>query len=278
MTMTLSRSLVLRCSIAILSLSVTPILAAQAVMQLNVARGDSPSPLITLGGVYAAEVRALLGGELVPLVQASFWLQNDSDRVIVGIATTWVVTDKDGAIHRKRFTADSFLATNAQPVLGPHHRLLIAPRLWVQEEQLSEYAASTYFARFERARLVRILEEFSRSATVRVEVDSVIFADGEVVGANRTGLDSEIVARKTAAEAVLAALEKAGTDDGVRTGALSQIISTSIARSDMSAVWEHRFAQQLLHSSNVEGTIEYLRHLPDVPRFHTSADSIHRPY
>jgi hypothetical protein len=241
---------------------------AQSARELHVVRGESPSPLITLSDTTEDDVRTLLGGPLSPLRRASFWLANNSDRSIVAIATKWSVGGSDGGIKIMRFTADSFLITDARPILGPHSRLLIAPRLWIPEGHLSEYSASPYFTNVQKVALRRTADEFARSGDVLVEVDSVIFSDGEVVGANSMGFDAEIAGRKAAAQAVLAALAQAGASGEPSRAALLRLASGPIRKSDRSALWQRRFARQLLHSPSIESTALYLEHLPSVPIFH----------
>jgi hypothetical protein len=260
------KSLVLACTlVGALAGPTRP--ASQTAMELHVVRGESPHSSVAIRNVSLEEVGVILRGKLAPLARASFWLENNSNRGIVGIATTWAVTGKDGSTHMKRFTADSFLLDNRRPVLEAHHRMLVGPRMWVPQELIERYAASPYFARVQNANLERILEEFTRAAAVRVEIDSVIFADGEVVGSNRTRFDSEITRRKAASETVLAALDAAGPDWVAQKSALLRIISERIAPSENSVVWQHRFAQQLLQARDVSGVADYLRHLPDPPVF-----------
>jgi hypothetical protein len=253
------------------------VVSAQSAKELHVVRGESPSPLIALSDTTDDDVRGLLGGTLSPLKRASFWLANNSDRSIVGIATKWSVASNDRPIRIMRFTADSFLITDVRPILGPHSRLLVAPRLWVPEGRLSEYAASSYFVNVQEPALRGTLDEFTRSGDVLVEVDSVIFSDGEVVGANNMRLDAEISGRKAAAQAVLAALAKARAIGETQRDALLRLASGPIRKSDKTAVWQRRFVQQLLHSPSVESTAAYLEHLPSVPTFHGSIARESRP-
>lgn len=261
------RSFILRGGITVVIAACMP-LAAQNMMELHIVRGENPHQSVVISDVHAHEVTPIFSGNLLPLLQASFWLTNNSNKPIVGIATTWAVGNSDGSIRMERFTADSFLTRDVQPIIEPHHRLLVAPRLWVKEEQLEQYATSPYFLKVEAAKLERTMGEFARAAMVKVEVDAVIFADGEVAGRNKTGFDSEITMRKSAADTVLALVDKAGADPDAQRLALLRAASGSIKPSDNSIIWQHRFAQQLLHSRNFIGTIDYLRHLPSVPAFY----------
>lgn len=254
--------------VSILAIHLGTLYAAQAPKELHVIRRPSPHASIALTDTSQEDVGVLLGGPLAPLKKASFWLANNSDRPIVAIATKWSVASSDGTIKIKRFTADSFLVTDARPVVAAHSRLLVAPKLWVPEERLADYVASPYFANVQRAGLQRTAEEFERSGDVMVEVDSVIFSDGEVVGPNRMGFDAEITGRKAAARAVLAVLASAGQGGRDQRAALARIASSPILKSDRSSVWQHRFAQQFLHSPSIENTARYLEQLPSVPTFH----------
>jgi len=243
-------------------------LQGQATKESKVVRGESPHPSIQLADTKPDEVRALLGGALLPLQPASFWLTNNSDKPIVGIATRWVVSNSDGTAHTKLFTADSYLNTRALPVVGSHARLLVAPRIWLQEGRLGEYAASPYFADVQRTGLRRIADEFANAKSVMVEVDSVIFSDGEVAGPNRMGLDREIAGRGSAAQAVLNVLREAGPGESDSRTALLRLVSKPVVRSDKSDVWQHRFAEQLLHSPSMANAAAYLRNLPSAPAFY----------
>lgn len=122
------------------------------------------------------------------------------------------------------------------------------------------------------------MQEFGQASAVRVEIDSVIFADGEVVGNNLTAFDSEIRDRKAAAASIIATLQKVGTDPQARRTALLGIASQGRAAADASAVWQHRFAQQVLRARDPLAIIDYLSHLPGVPTFYgnTTETSIQR--
>ncbi len=247
-------------------------LVAQVSMGLRVIRGPSPHPAVTLSDVSQADTATLFRGELSPLMPATFWLKNDDDRSIIAIGTIWTVTYDPGSTRTMRFTADSFLDRYARPVVQPHSRLLVGPRLWLPENGVEQYLTTEYFKRVQLPKLAETIADFGNASKVSVEVDSVIFSDGEVAGPNRMGLDSDISGRKAAAQKVVQVVKMSGSDPVLSRPVLLQLISGARVRGDRTTVWQHRFAQQLLHSPDFEGVLNYLERLPEAPAFygHTS--------
>ncbi len=236
-------------------------------MNSNVLRFKSPDPSIALVGLTTTDKEMLLQAELSDLPSVCFWLDNHSDHSILGIATIWTLAQQDGRIRKMQFTADSFLDRLARPIVAPHSRLLIAPRMWVPEYMLPGYLQNDYFTRFQRPSMKKIFSELGKAKTVSVSIDTGIFSDGRIVGPNLTGFDADLLGRKSAVQTIASIVQAAGSPQAAKNK-LQQLVSQPVPRADRSVVWQYRFAQRLLHSPDFARTLDDIEHSPSPPAFY----------
>src|SRR5262249_27038470 len=121
---------------------------------------------------------------------------NKGKRAIIGLATKWYVTDKGGNVRVRPFRSHSFLAPGFEPLANANERIIVLPGMFIQERKLqsvgiivSSPAQST-------------ITLFSGAESVNIQIDSIIFDDGEVVGPNTLHLNAEIRAAKDASDIV----------------------------------------------------------------------------
>lgn len=233
----------------------------------TILRSGSPDPSIALVDLTSTDKEIFLGEKLSDLPAVCFWLENHSDHSITGIAATWNVTGQDGKIRKMQFTVDSYLDKSARPIVISHSRLLIAPKMWVPESMLPDYAQKKYFTQFLLPRIRQTISEMSKAKAVSVSIDAVVFSDGQMVGPNQTKFDMDLLGRKSASQIIVGIVQAAGNPQAAKNK-LQQLVSQAVPRAGRSIVWQHRFAQQLLHSPDFAKTLDYIEHLPSPPTFY----------
>jgi len=210
---------------------------------------------------------AVLGGTAAKLVPSCFLLSNKDSRAIVGALVTWVTKTSAGNQQMHRHSTDSFQGTTSPPILAPGARMLVAPGIWVPEEQIASLSGSPRLLNLQQ--LVGI---FSLATTVDVHLDSVIFSDGEIVGPDTQHFETELTERKQAATAVVRAVVTARESGMSPLDALAKMRAQnrgagapSLTTSSL-AVWTRRFADGLLHEqgNSFDHAVADLAQMPEV--------------
>jgi hypothetical protein len=150
----------------------------------------------------------------------------------------------------------------APPVANPHSRLLVGPGA-AQAEPLLGLPAIGPGVR-SRSTYAKISQEAS---SVTVEVDCVIFEDGEIVGPNRLQFDSEIAARYDAAKKVAKLVRATRAEGKEPASALSPLVTRRAAQSDYLQVWTGRYAGEVLRAKDIDRGAAALEHMPEPPVF-----------
>jgi hypothetical protein len=234
----------------------------------TVAFANNPDATVIITPVSKDTAPGLFVGSLAAIQQCAFVLTNNSDKSIVAVSANWTVTDAAGVTSVWRFTSDSFLDVMSRPIALAHSKLLVAPKIWVRKDDINAFVASKVFEA-KRMGLERIGRKLASASAIFVEVDAVIFADGEVAGPNRGRFDREIADRKLAANDVLAAVKQAEVDGRPPAEVLlSQFVGKIRNVDDSRALWQRRFARQLSDAEQFDGNRYYLEHLPGVPSFY----------
>jgi len=237
----------------------------------------SPHPKLDITKAEFDNTRGLFANRLAPLQRCSFFLANNSDKDVVAVDAKWSLVERDGKTNVSRFTSDSFLDVRARPVIGAHSRILVGPRIWVREDSIEDYVASQVLMA-KRAELERLADRVAAANAVYVDVDSVIFADGEVAGPNSDAFDREIASRKLAADDVLGVLQDAKLRGQDPSDALRNFAEHSRDRHDSArALWRKRFARQLQDAARFQGNLYYLQHLPPIPSFYGASATRDKP-
>jgi hypothetical protein len=192
--------------------------------------------------------------------EISFVAANNSDKPVMAMAIIWEVTTSLGHKQLHKLFSDNYLLATPHPLIPPHSAVLILPYLVLRPGQVPP--AKTYQDSFDNWSA-----DFRGAVEIQVHFDSVIFGDGEVGGPNVYRLDQRIMARKDAAKALVSMVRQAQARGDAPGELLSALASKSAEKSDKMHMWQRRFAQQLLHSRDIEPMLQYLERLSAPPAF-----------
>jgi hypothetical protein len=231
-------------------------------------RGKNPHPSIMLDEVGQDASDYVLADNLQPLKKFCFWLSNNNDKSIAAIMAVWTIASNSGMVETRHYSVESYLDRDATPIAPSHSRLLVGPKLWISEESIRGFVNGPIFT-LKAKDWMRLSKEFQQAKVVDVQIDAIVFTDGEVVGANKSQFDLEISGRKNAASAISDIVRNAGGTQESSEAALKLLASAPVLKSDFATtMWTHRFAVQLLHSRHFATTLDYIEHLPNPPVFY----------
>jgi hypothetical protein len=188
--------------------------------------------------------------ELLPHTQFLGVVTNSSDKVITGLSVIWMYTSiRDGRPKRMIHSVDSYIMPAKSGVVGsvadPGAAFVVAP-------------PETGFT--------RMLE--AKDGVISIELDAVIFSDGELVGPDTLAYGDEIMARFAASREVVSRIRKAP--------ALGKSIQDVIAESQRNENpggvrgmdWVASFFHRLGATNNPalqQATIERIANMPQPP-------------
>jgi hypothetical protein len=278
-------------------ITLTGIFQSEAQTVPKLVLGASPTPEITLAQFAGADVpgfsRVLeMSPSLRDLQSIGFILSNQSERPIIGIGVQWTIVDSVGQKRTLAYKSHSFIAPDFAPLAAPHQRLLVMPNMFIQEPVLR----NTGLIVFSPGRRTAIL--FGAASEVHIEIDSIIFGDGEVIGPNALRLPAEIQARKDAADMIVrhvhtsAAVFLQGNDQAYADAAtfkhrvhefvkqldgqlppehpVAAALKQLRAPSQNDPVGRHsvEFAEDLLRTQHFRGVFDYIESIPAPPVFY----------
>jgi len=231
----------------------------------------SPTPDITVTPFDAARFPSfgnVFTADKAGLEAESFVLTNNSDKPIAGIDVEWVITDNDGRRRPLNFESDRFQSPMARAIAEGHDVLLVAPGTFLSESTQKWIDSGASHGGVSASVTSGGGTEFSDAAQISVSIDCVIFGDGEVVGPNLMRFTDEIQARPVAANTVVEKVQSALNAGQDPSTVLSPLVNTPLHRNDFVGQWEARFAQQLLHSPNIEVVLAGLERFPPAPKLY----------
>ena len=198
----------------------------------------------------------------------AFVVVNNSEKAIVGIALVWTSTAKQSNKHTMTSLTHSYLSARGAPLVIAHGRVFVAPDVFVPDAVMKGGGGLIGMLPTQQT-----LERFGSSSVISVEVDSIVFADGEVVGPNQLGLTTSIIVRSKAAELVVGSLRSAqrrGEDTAPVLDRLSRPlpgVDDSVSRQAV------RLAIQLQNSRHFVAELRYLEETPTPPKFYRTDGS-----
>lgn len=215
----------------------------------NITMAASPYESVTIAPISTSNANSVFSGHLALLQPACLFLSNRDSRGIVAVLATWVTTTSAGKRQLHRHSTDSLQSTKSSPVLAPGSRMVVAPGLWVPEAMITSLTGSPRLTNLEQ-----LADIFAAASSVEVQIDSIIFSDGEIVGPDVQHFADELRERKQAAVAVVRAVENARADGKSPFDILSQMrAQNSGARGPgivhRGAAWTRLFAESLLHTT-----------------------------
>ena len=213
---------------------------------------------------------------------ASVVLENRAAKAITALRCRWTTTDVSGKSTTRVSSHDSYRLDVFDPVAQPGSRQLLSPVSGTVPEALIDHVLAGGgclggFAEFKPS--------LSSVVEVALEIDLVLFADGEIAGPDRDGYARELQCRKRAAEFVARQVRLAmaeGRDVTPVLKALTEIPCLGRlgqAQSDPLVHWTRYYAEEYLRSRERkigetdwgEATLRHLENRPDLPRFYRRA-------
>lgn len=205
----------------------------------------------------------------------SIVLENQSLQAITGLRYRWGALDESGKRRDHTVSNDSYLVDVYRPILEPGSRQLISPSGSLNESLIEHVRAGG-----------GVIGGFARSNMDRLqptifEIDLIVFADGEIAGADPDHFAAELKCRKPAAEFVARQIRLAINESRnvapVLT-ALAEIPSLhrpGYGRVDPLVYWTKHYARQYLgylrrkagDSDMREAGLRHLENRPTLPRF-----------
>jgi hypothetical protein len=145
--------------------------------------------------------------------------------------------------------------------------MLVAPGIWVPEAHIGSLSGSPRLTN-----LQQLVDIFTLATTVDVRLDSVVFADGKIVGPDTQHFETELTERKQAATAVVQAVTNARATGKSPLDVLVQMRAQNSGAGALSpttsslAVWTRRFADDMLHApgNSFDHRLADLSQMPEV--------------
>jgi hypothetical protein len=227
----------------------------------------SPTPNVAVTPFDAAQFplfARFFTADNAVLQPASFVLTNNSKKAIVAIDVELVTagSNGEGEMHYS-FHSDKFQSPGKGPVVAANDRLLVAPGLFIRESALNSEGGLAVID-FGGSLVAR----FSAVAQIGINIDSLIFEDGEVDGPNQKRYTDELLARQVAANTIVQVVQNALKDGQQPSAALSGLVSAPQRAGDFVGKWEALFAQKLLKAPNIEAGLASFENLPSLPKFY----------
>ena len=199
-------------------------------------------------------------------------VENQSTKDLTALRCRWVMTTATGKTTEHTSSSDSYQADIYHPVLKPQDRKLICFSTAVDESFLDHLARGGGGFAIGGGR--RQLP--SGTTSLRLEIEMLLFADGELAGAQTDKYALELQCRKPAAEFIAKQIRLAEAENRDITPVLSALNEMPYLRDDILAHWVRRYASYYLTHSSDEQKRAALRHLenrPALPEFYRRENS-----
>jgi hypothetical protein len=224
----------------------------------------SPTPLVSITAATADKLPQFDSAIVQKFHSNAFLLANESDKAIVGLMALWTFTDANGFPRTEQVHTDSFMQPHSPVLLLPHARLIVAPGAFLPEALAQ---APHIGARLEDLD-GRLNRDILGATQIKVQIDLVIFEDGEIAGPNETRYDTMIQNRKIAATQIAKQVRNALSNGDDPKITLGHILETAPSQSDSMAVWTNIYAKMLQRSPTSEKQLHALETLPEPPKFY----------
>lgn len=216
--------------------------------------------------VFRQEIASHFGA----VQDAVFIISNKSVKDLTALAIRYVFIDRAGQQKGFRYVTDSYISRRSNPVLAAESMMMIAPGTFLPESLAGRsYIEGATFGG--HGLLDRVARHVPLAASIQVELDVAIFADGEMAGPNKLGFPADIIARAAAARQIADVVARAQARGESPDSALRNVATTPSVKEDTAARWLHRFASDTLDQRSRRG-IDTAPDLTDIvtpPPFHT---------
>ena len=200
----------------------------------------------------------------------SFLIFNDTDSPIMTIIAKWSFTDSTGKAKQLALICDGFAGIPHRTMVEPHEYLLMTPRGCAASSVFSRLASGTTVGTTLDTPNLSVATWQSLS-DIYVDVDAVIFNNGEIRGTDSYAYSKKIADRHGAQQAIVKELADSPSNEEssarldkvrLRVGMNQDSFSQSMAE----------WARRLKHSPNINNTLKVLS-TQTIPSFrHTRGD------
>ncbi|MGA8493775.1 MAG: hypothetical protein WB711_25370 [Terriglobales bacterium] len=210
-------------------------------------------------------------------------LENRASKDVTALRYQWVMTGEDGKQRTHTVSSDSYMVDVYHPVLGVGDRKLICWSATVDESLIEHVlrggGSMVGGVGSGRASLTGV-------TSLRLEIDMLLFSDGEIAGPDAEKFAAELQSRKPAAEFVAKQIRLAEAEGRDVTPVVSALAEFPClgrlghAQGDPLVHWTRHYAREYLHamrrkSERIDMREARLRHFenrPTPPRFYRRDD------
>jgi len=198
----------------------------------------------------------------VDLQSSTFVIANQTDRAVVGLAIRWILSDSAGNQEAVPWFTHSYLSADVAPVIDPRGKMMVAPGSFVPDTSMK---SGGFMGTVATDRTVR---KFKGASGVSVEIDSVIFADGEVLGPKSLPLVQQIKDRQLAADLLVRHLNETSLKGGNPRDALQEMVATPSAWGASVDREQRILVRQLESARDFDSELQAVKRLKKTLNFH----------
>lgn len=207
-------------------------------------------------------------------------MENFADKDVTALHYQWVMTDENRKMRKHTVSSDSYMVDVHYPVLRAGDRMLICRGGSVNDSLLDHVLSGGGIMGSSSGSHPQPLVGV---VTLRLEIDMVLFADGEIAGPDTDKFALELLARKPAAEFVAKQIRSAQAEGRDVVPVLSALAAIPCfgrpgrTQGDPLVHWTRRYASDYLHAISLVQTanvdmkqakLRYLENRPTLPRFY----------
>lgn len=251
--------------------------------------GSSPSPDVTLRRydptlfpkfniVFDSSKESRLPRFLVhPAEEAecAVVMENYSEKDVTALQYDWVIRGLDGKDSKYKDSTDSYLVDVYRPVLSQGDRLLICRSACIHESLLDHVlngGGAVSGGVGDRSSL-------SEVRSIELQMNMLLFSDGELAGPDTEHFAAELRCRKRAAQFIAKQIRAAESEHRDVTPVLLALKELPHLREDFLAGWTQRYASQYLTRMRDErmriGMLQHLENRPTLPKFYRRDNGVH---
>jgi hypothetical protein len=194
-------------------------------------------------------------------------LENRRDRDITALCYRWLTTTQDGETLPHAFSSDSYAASVYHPVLKAGDRKLITRSITVDESLIAHVlqgGGCMSGGVGSRRRMEKVV-------SLRLEIDMLLFADGEIAGPDVDRYAAQLQYRKRAGDFIVKQVRMAQAEQRDVAPVLSALSEMPRLREDFLARWTRDYAGDYLRHSAMgrqAALLQALENRPPLPKFY----------
>lgn len=194
-------------------------------------------------------------------------LENRADKDITALRYQWSMTLEDGTTRKSTVSSDSYLVDVYRPVLKQGDRQLICLSATIDESLLEHIlnGGGCMGSGSHHRSLAGV-------TSIHLEIETLLFADGELAGPDTSNYMSEIRLRKPAAEYIAKQIRSAAAEGRDVAPVLVALAEIPRHRDDFLASWIRRYAADSMSRAasefQREAHLRYLESRPTLPEIY----------